>query len=282
MLGFPRSCCGADRKGLPRPREEGKRELSRQAAAQQLRTAASAVIEAYRAELRRLGSPLATREDAWQQCRYQAQNIVAECAQSLETGRPAEVTGVGEYSRLLGAHRVTQQIPVSESVRAAEVLWQAMQEAVARAAGLMPAEQRHAVQQEISTTFRTVTGARLYQGIRGYEEAARPTAPADRPRPPSGAASPQADLEPQAELEPRAVAPQALEAQAVEPHALELLTLREREILVAVREGLTNRQISRRFEITEATVKRHLHNAYRKLGISSRVQALNKMFPDKS
>ncbi|MEU3311244.1 response regulator transcription factor [Streptomyces sp. NPDC048387] len=47
-------------------------------------------------------------------------------------------------------------------------------------------------------------------------------------------------------------------------------------MLAAVREGLTNRQIGRRFEITEATVTRHLHNAYRKLGISSRVQALNK------
>ncbi|MEU3913522.1 LuxR C-terminal-related transcriptional regulator [Streptomyces sp. NPDC029721] len=232
--------------------------MSRQAAAQQLRTAAPAVIEAYRAELLRLGSPLATREDAWQQCRYQARNIVAECAQSLETGRPAEVTGVGEYSRLLGAHRVTQRIPVSESVRAAEVLWEAMREAVARAADLVPAEQRHSLQQEISTTFRTVTGARLYQGIRGYEEAARPEAPAERPQGPSG-------LREQAELEPQ---------------ALEVLTLREREILEAVREGLTNRQISRRFEITEATVKRHLHNAYRKLGISSRVQALNKMFPE--
>ncbi|MGW0734519.1 helix-turn-helix transcriptional regulator [Streptomyces sp. NPDC002851] len=238
--------------------------MSRQAAAQQLRTATSAIIEAYRAELRRLGSPLATRDDAWQQCRYQAQNIVAECAQSLETGQPAKVTGVGEYSRLLGAHRVAQQIPVSESVRAAEVLWQAMQEAVARAAGLVPTEERHAVKEEMSTTFRTVTGTRLYQGIRGYEEATRPTAPtptpADRPPRPSGAV-PQADPESQ---------------------ALESLTLREREILAAVREGLTNRQISRRFEITEATVKRHLHNAYRKLGINSRVQALNKTFREKS
>ncbi|MFH7597070.1 helix-turn-helix transcriptional regulator [Streptomyces racemochromogenes] len=231
--------------------------MSRQAAARQLRDAAPAVIETYRAELRRLGSPLALRDDAWGQCRYQAQNIVAECAQSLETGRPAEVTGGGEYSRLLGAHRVTQDIPVSESVRAAEVLWEAMREAVARAAALMPAAERHAVQQEISTVFRTVTGARLYQGIRGYEEAARPTPPAGGRPPRPAPAAPGAEPEPQ---------------------ALELLTLREREILAAVREGLTNRQISRRFEITEATVKRHLHNAYRKLGISSRVQALNKTF----
>ncbi|MET8293795.1 MULTISPECIES: helix-turn-helix transcriptional regulator [unclassified Streptomyces] len=218
--------------------------MSRQAAAQRLRAATSAVIEAYRAELLRLGSPLATREDAWRQCRYQARTIVAECAQSLETGRAAEVTGAGEYSRLLGAHRVTQQIPVSESVRAAEVLWEALRGAAAGAAALMPDGERLAVQQEISTAFRTVTGARLYEGIRGYEEAARP-------QPAAGTATHRA--------------------------AGDLLTGREREILAAVREGLTNRQIGRRFEITEATVKRHLHNAYRKLGISSRVQALNKM-----
>ncbi|MEU0275248.1 helix-turn-helix transcriptional regulator [Streptomyces sp. NPDC006307] len=246
--------------------------MSRQAAAQHLRTATSAIIEAYRTELRRLGSPLATRDDAWQQCRYQAQNIVAECAQSLETGRPAEVTGVGEYSRLLGAHRVTQQIPVSESVRAAEVLWQAMQEAATGAAALMPAGERHAVQQEISTTFRTVTGRRLYQGIRGYEEATRPTAPT--PAPATVPAPASADGPPRPSGTGSQTDPDA--------QALESLTLREREILAAVREGLTNRQISRRFEITEATVKRHLHNAYRKLGINSRVQALNKTFGEKS
>jgi predicted ATPase with chaperone activity len=71
--------------------------LSRQAAAQQLRAATSAVIEAYRAGLQRLGSPLATREDAWQQCRYQARSIVAECAEALETGRAAEVAGAGGH-----------------------------------------------------------------------------------------------------------------------------------------------------------------------------------------
>jgi DNA-binding CsgD family transcriptional regulator len=238
--------------------------VSREAAAKQLRTAIPEIVEAYRAALGRLGSPLVSREDVWQQCRYQAQNIVTECAQSLETGRPAEATGVGEYSRLLGAHRVTQQIPVSESVRAAEVLWQAMQGAVTEAAAWVPAEERPAVQQAVSTAFRTATGMRLYQGIRGYEEAARPPAPAER--------------DPgRRERHPGTTSPDAAEARA-----LELLTLREREILEAVREGLTNRQISRRFEITEATVKRHLHNAYRKLGINSRVQALNKTFPGQS
>ncbi|MFI9063090.1 response regulator transcription factor [Streptomyces sp. NPDC053429] len=229
--------------------------MGHQAAAQQLRAATPEIIEAYWAALGRLGSPLVSREDIWRQCRHQAQNIVAECAQTLEGGEHAEPPGVREYSRLLGAHRVVQQVPVSESVRAAEVLWQAMQVAVAQAVELVPAEQRHAAAQTVSTAFRAAAGSRLYQGIRGYEEAQRPAA-AEAPEPGTSAPADSGDAQ-----------------------ALDLLTLRERQILEAVRAGLTNRLIGRRFEISEATVKRHLHNAYRKLGASSRVQALNKAFP---
>lgn len=206
--------------------------------------------------LERLGSPLVSREDIWRQCRHQAQNIVAECAQALEAGKHAEPPGVGEYSRLLGAHRVVQQVPVSESVRAVEVLWQAMHGAVAEAVGLVRAEERLAATQTVSTAFRASTGSRLYQGIRGYEEAERPPAAEIRERDP-GAPSGTAQAQ-----------------------VLDLLTLRERQILEGVRAGLTNRLIGRRLEISEATVKRHLHNAYRKLGASSRVQALNKAFSD--
>ncbi|MFD9406224.1 response regulator transcription factor [Streptomyces sp. NPDC059989] len=224
-------------------------------AAQQLRAATPEIIEAYRAALGRLGSPLVAREDIWRQCRHQAENIVAECAQALEAGRHAELPGTREYSRLLGAQRVVQQVPVSESVRAAEVLWQAMQVSVAGAAEKVEADQRLAAVQTVTTAFRAATGSRLYQGIRGYEEAQRPVAP-EVPEQDPGAP-----------------------AEVADSQALDLLTQREREILEAVRAGLTNRLIGRKFEISEATVKRHLHNAYRKLGATSRVQALNKAFP---
>ncbi|WP_328537545.1 helix-turn-helix transcriptional regulator [Streptomyces sp. NBC_00344] len=229
--------------------------MGRQAAAQQLRAATPEIIEAYRAALGRLGSPLVSREDIWRQCRHQAQSIVAECAQALEAGKHAEPRGVGEYSRLLGAHRVVQQVPVSESVRAVEVLWQAMHGAVTEAVDRVRAEERLAATQTVSTAFRDATGSRLYQGIRGYEEANRPLAPEARERAPGASAD------------------------AAHAPVLDLLTLRERQILEAVRDGLTNRLIGRRLDISEATVKRHLHNAYRKLGTSSRVQALNKAFP---
>jgi DNA-binding NarL/FixJ family response regulator len=51
------------------------------------------------------------------------------------------------------------------------------------------------------------------------------------------------------------------------------LTRRELEILTLVAEGLSNADIARRLWITEQTVKFHLSNIYRKLGVSNRTQA---------
>jgi DNA-binding NarL/FixJ family response regulator len=51
------------------------------------------------------------------------------------------------------------------------------------------------------------------------------------------------------------------------------LTRREREVLVAVGMGLSNKEISRRSWVTEQTVKFHLTNVYRKLGLTNRTAA---------
>jgi DNA-binding NarL/FixJ family response regulator len=51
------------------------------------------------------------------------------------------------------------------------------------------------------------------------------------------------------------------------------LTTRELEILRAVAEGLTNARIGRQLWVTEQTVKFHLSNIYRKLGVSNRTEA---------
>jgi two-component system nitrate/nitrite response regulator NarL len=48
------------------------------------------------------------------------------------------------------------------------------------------------------------------------------------------------------------------------------LTARERVVMQAVGDGLTNREIARELWITQETVKFHLKNVYRKLGTSSR------------
>jgi two-component system nitrate/nitrite response regulator NarL len=52
-----------------------------------------------------------------------------------------------------------------------------------------------------------------------------------------------------------------------------ILSERELEILRLAAEGLSNREIGRRLFITEGTVKNHVHNALRKLGLENRVQA---------
>jgi DNA-binding NarL/FixJ family response regulator len=61
------------------------------------------------------------------------------------------------------------------------------------------------------------------------------------------------------------------------------LTSRELEILRAVAEGHTNARIGRQLWVTEQTVKFHLSNIYRKLGVSNRTEAsryalMNELF----
>ncbi len=62
-------------------------------------------------------------------------------------------------------------------------------------------------------------------------------------------------------------------ADADNGHRPEALTPREREILVHVTEGAGNKEIARLLSVTEPTVKFHLSNIYRKLGVSNRTRA---------
>ena len=55
-----------------------------------------------------------------------------------------------------------------------------------------------------------------------------------------------------------------------------LLTPREIEVLGAIGEGLTNKAIARRLEISLHTVKFHLESVFRKLGARTRTEALAK------
>jgi NarL family two-component system response regulator YdfI len=52
------------------------------------------------------------------------------------------------------------------------------------------------------------------------------------------------------------------------------VTEREMEVLRAVGEGLTSKQIALQLGITERTVKAHLTNIYNKLGVDSRAAAI--------
>ncbi|MFF2652756.1 response regulator [Streptomyces sp. NPDC058045] len=52
------------------------------------------------------------------------------------------------------------------------------------------------------------------------------------------------------------------------------LTGREVEVLVLIADGLTNQQIARRLQVSQATVKTHINNLFAKTGLKDRAQAL--------
>ena len=52
------------------------------------------------------------------------------------------------------------------------------------------------------------------------------------------------------------------------------ISQREQELLVVLAEGLTNREIAARLVLEESTIRTHLRNIYRKLGVNSRVAAV--------
>jgi two-component system, NarL family, nitrate/nitrite response regulator NarL len=57
---------------------------------------------------------------------------------------------------------------------------------------------------------------------------------------------------------------------AIAENVLKVLTHREREIMRLVSEGLSNKAIARRLNISHGTIKVHLHHIYQKLEINNR------------
>lgn len=60
---------------------------------------------------------------------------------------------------------------------------------------------------------------------------------------------------------------------AEDDFGLDSLTPREKDVLRALGEGLTNMEISKKLYISEHTVKKHVGNIFSKLGFSDRTQA---------
>lgn len=71
---------------------------------------------------------------------------------------------------------------------------------------------------------------------------------------------------------PRAVR-QAMSRTGQQRQLLAQLTEREREVLRLLADGLANTQIAERLVIQESTVKFHLQNIFRKLGVANRTEA---------
>lgn len=66
------------------------------------------------------------------------------------------------------------------------------------------------------------------------------------------------------------------EGQGLETSKSELLSAREYEVLKELAKGITNREIAEKLCISQATVKTHVLSIYGKLGVSSRMLAVDK------
>jgi DNA-binding NarL/FixJ family response regulator len=75
----------------------------------------------------------------------------------------------------------------------------------------------------------------------------------------------------EAPLDPRAA--RTILAARSEPDPLGGLSQREREVLALLVEGLPNKLIARRLQISDKTVKSHLTRIFRELGVTDRTQA---------
>jgi DNA-binding NarL/FixJ family response regulator len=127
---------------------------------------------------------------------------------------------------------------------------------------LLSAPLEHPALQEVLEAGAMVMSA----AMRGAMAAPVP----DRP-----AAAPAAGLAPVNALTPTSSAPAPPEPEPAPARVdhRSPLTPRELEILRAVAEGNTNARIGRQLWVTEQTVKFHLSNIYRKLGVSNRTEA---------
>ena len=59
---------------------------------------------------------------------------------------------------------------------------------------------------------------------------------------------------------------------AVEMTMLRRLSVRERELMLLVAEGLSNKEVAGQLDISERTVETHLQSIFRKLGIRKRTR----------
>lgn len=67
-----------------------------------------------------------------------------------------------------------------------------------------------------------------------------------------------------------------LRKSAVEPCNKYHLTNREKEIMKALMDGLTYKEIAQHFNIASSTVKKHILNIYRKMEVSNKVEFMRK------
>src|SRR5262249_30438642 len=76
---------------------------------------------------------------------------------------------------------------------------------------------------------------------------------------------------------PKDLAEAVRKRQLRRPRPAQALTPRESDVTRLVIKGLSNKEIGRQMQLSEGTVKIHLHNIYKKLSISNRTALATMM-----
>jgi DNA-binding NarL/FixJ family response regulator len=63
---------------------------------------------------------------------------------------------------------------------------------------------------------------------------------------------------------------------------IELMTKREREVIELLAEGLKNKEIGEKINLSTYTVKSHIHNIMEKLGLHTRLEIANYLYTDQN
>ncbi len=81
------------------------------------------------------------------------------------------------------------------------------------------------------------------------------------------------------------LSPEAVQVLADSPSqpqiAAQQLTLRERDVLACLADGLNNNEIAEKLIVSLGTVKFHVSNIFQKLGVDSRVEAVKAAIEQK-
>jgi DNA-binding CsgD family transcriptional regulator len=179
---------------------------------------------------------------------------IAECVRALG-GNVREQLDPYALTRELGIQQMQQQILIADSIRASTLLWRAAVPVLRKIlTDYGPAGCERLP--DVLETLQDAISIRLYIGSLAYEHARLDShAPVldgyHRCCPGRGAS----------EIVPRP----------------ENITEREWQVMECVSRALSNHEIAKELALSEPTVKAHLRKVFRKVGATSRVDAINKV-----
>ena len=212
------------------------------------------ILTLYGTALRDADSPLAATPERWQEARDQAEAILCDCVRALG-GTIEEQPDRYSLTRELGIQRARQQVLVADSIRAGTLLWRSTVPVLHELLTADSAAGRGPLSDALEALHEAIT-VRLYIGSVAHEHT---TLVSHAPLPGD---------------DPQRLLEHGGSGTVSRPQNI---TVREWQVLECVSRALSNHDIAKELAISEPTVKTHLRKIFRKLGATSRVDAISKV-----